>query len=64
VAGNIKLSERRAYALSNWLVENNVISAEKITVIGAGDLEPIVNIDSQLPVNRRVEVRINCQRKS
>jgi len=64
VVGNIKLSERRAYALSNWLVENNVISAEKITVIGAGDLEPIVNIDSQLPVNRRVEVRINCQRKS
>lgn len=61
--GNMKLSEKRAYALADWLVETQAISADRITVVGAGDLDPLVNLSTDIPLNRRVEVRINCKNR-
>jgi outer membrane protein OmpA-like peptidoglycan-associated protein len=62
--GNMKLSEKRAYALADWLVEAQAISADQITVVGAGDMDPLVNLSTDIPLNRRVEVRINCKNRS
>lgn len=61
--GNMKLSEKRAYALADWLVDAQAISADQITVVGAGDLDPLVNLNTDIPLNRRVEVRINCKNR-
>lgn len=61
--GNMKLSEKRAYALADWLVDSQAISADRITVVGAGDLDPLVNLSTDIPLNRRVEVRINCKNR-
>lgn len=61
--GNMKLSEKRAYALADWLVETQAISPDRITVVGAGDLDPLVNLSTDIPLNRRVEVRINCKNR-
>lgn len=61
--GNMKLSEKRAYALADWLVDAQAITAERITVVGAGDLDPLVNLSTDIPLNRRVEVRINCKNR-
>jgi outer membrane protein OmpA-like peptidoglycan-associated protein len=62
--GNMKLSEKRAYALADWLVETQAIPADQITVVGAGDMDPLVNLSTDIPLNRRVEVRINCKNRS
>jgi outer membrane protein OmpA-like peptidoglycan-associated protein len=59
----MKLSEKRAYALADWLVDAQAISADQITVVGAGDLDPLVNLNTDIPLNRRVEVRINCKNR-
>ena len=61
--GNMKLSEKRAYALADWLVESQAITADRITVVGAGDLDPLINLNTDIPLNRRVEVRANCKTK-
>jgi outer membrane protein OmpA-like peptidoglycan-associated protein len=61
--GNMKLSEKRAYALADWLVESQGIAADRITVVGAGDLDPLINLNTDIPLNRRVEVRVNCKTK-
>jgi hypothetical protein len=59
----MKLSEKRAYALADWLVESQAITADRITVVGAGDLDPLINLNTDIPLNRRVEVRANCKTK-
>jgi outer membrane protein OmpA-like peptidoglycan-associated protein len=60
--GNMKLSEKRAYALADWLVELQAIKPDRITAVGAGDLDPLINLNTDIPLNRRVEVRINCNK--
>jgi outer membrane protein OmpA-like peptidoglycan-associated protein len=60
-----ELSVRRADALANWLVLNNVTSLDKIQIRGAGDLNPIVkDARSELQaLNRRVDLRIDCPKE-
>ena len=51
---NQKLSEQRAIAVKNALIQNNV-DARRITTIGFGETQPISSEDA---VNRRVTIRI------
>lgn len=62
---NLRLSTRRAEAVRGYLVEHGV-PADRITAVGRGDVEPVVECTSErgqaliacLAPNRRVEVRV------
>lgn len=62
---NVDLSTRRADAVRDYLVGKGV-SAEKITAVGRGSVEPVVECDDAdraaliacLAPNRRVDVRV------
>jgi RHS repeat-associated protein len=53
---NLNLSIRRAQACKNYLV-NQGISADRIDVTGVGESEPLPNIPTTDPLNRRVDVQ-------
>lgn len=63
--GNLRLSTQRAEAVRGYLVEHGV-PADRITAVGRGDVEPVVECGSErgqaliacLAPNRRVEVRV------
>lgn len=57
---NIELSEKRAAAVAQWLATNTGFDAEKIEIQGAGSKFPILNVPGDIPVNRRVEIRLKC----
>lgn len=54
---NLKLSEKRAAAVKDWLVKNGV-NANRITTKGMGEAQPIAsnNTEEDRAQNRRVEV--------
>ncbi|WP_058835151.1 OmpA family protein [Luteimonas abyssi] len=62
---NLRLSEQRADAVREYLIERGV-PADAITAVGRGSVEPVVECDSLrgaalqdcLAPNRRVEVRV------
>lgn len=62
---NLRLSEQRANAVRDYLIERGV-PAEHITAVGRGSVEPVVACDGErgdalkdcLAPNRRVEVRV------
>ncbi|WP_158238425.1 MULTISPECIES: OmpA family protein [Luteimonas] len=62
---NLRLSNRRADAVRDYLVEQGV-PADRITAVGRGDVEPVIECTSErgealvacLAPNRRVEVRV------
>ncbi|WP_052338383.1 OmpA family protein [Luteimonas huabeiensis] len=62
---NLRLSEQRANAVRDYLIERGV-PAGRITAVGRGSVEPVVDCEGQrgdalkdcLAPNRRVEVRI------
>lgn len=62
---NLRLSTQRAEAVRGYLVEHGV-PADRITAVGRGDVEPVVDCTSErgealiacLAPNRRVEVRV------
>lgn len=62
---NVDLSTRRANAVRDYLVQKGV-PADKITAVGRGSVEPVVECDDKdraaliacLAPNRRVEIRI------
>ncbi|WP_337245641.1 OmpA family protein [Luteimonas sp. gir] len=62
--GNLRLSNQRAEAVRAYLIEHGV-PADRITAVGRGDVEPVVECRSErgqalidcLAPNRRVEVR-------
>lgn len=56
---NLGLSERRAEAVTKFLLENGV-SQQKVTAMGMGESKPRVP-DPMDPANRRVEMRIELQ---
>ena len=57
---NIKLSERRATAVKNYLIKEAGVSSSKITAVGHGKADPVA--DNKTPEgrakNRRVEISI------
>jgi outer membrane protein OmpA-like peptidoglycan-associated protein len=55
---NLRLSQRRADAVKEWLVKRYKMDAAKLETVGRGSTELIVpagNVEDQAP-NRRVEV--------
>ena len=57
---NMKLSERRAAAVRDYLIKEAGISSSKITAVGHGEADPVA--DNKTPEgrakNRRVEISI------
>lgn len=64
-AANVALSNKRAATVRNYLVQGGV-SADKVTAVGRGSVEPVVECDAEqgqalidcLAPNRRVEVKV------
>ena len=52
---NRYLSERRAKAVSNYLVQNHGISSSRLKVVGLGKTKPLPSTDPFDEINRRVE---------
>jgi outer membrane protein OmpA-like peptidoglycan-associated protein len=59
-ASNQKLSEKRAYAVMNWLVQFGGIDAKRITAKGFGEMKPIASNDTEegRQLNRRTDLVI------
>jgi outer membrane protein OmpA-like peptidoglycan-associated protein len=55
---NIELSQNRANAVANWLIEKGNITADRIDARGAGSKFPLTNILGQQSLNRRVEIKM------
>lgn len=59
-AYNMKLSERRATAVKDYLIKEAAVDSSKITVVGHGGADPVA--DNKAPEgrakNRRVEISI------
>jgi outer membrane protein OmpA-like peptidoglycan-associated protein len=55
---NIRLSQRRAQAVVDWLVARG-IARERLNAVGKGEREPIASNETAegRQLNRRVEVR-------
>lgn len=56
---NLKLSEKRARSVANFLLENGLVK-ERVNTIGIGEDKPRV-ANKYDPVNRRVEIHISIQ---
>lgn len=56
---NLKLSERRARSVANYLIKNGIYE-ERLTAIGYGEQKPLVPNDTEenMEKNRRVEFKI------
>jgi outer membrane protein OmpA-like peptidoglycan-associated protein len=57
---NISLSVERTNAIKLYLVDNDFVGADKIETRGFGYSLPILPNDVSNPINRRVEVNIQC----
>lgn len=57
---NIDLSNARAKAVANWLVQNAALDESLIEVRGAGTSMPITTDPKSAHLNRRVEVSLDC----
>jgi outer membrane protein OmpA-like peptidoglycan-associated protein len=57
---NIKLSERRATAVKNYLIKEAGVSSSKITAVGHGEADPVADNKTEegRAKNRRVEISI------
>jgi outer membrane protein OmpA-like peptidoglycan-associated protein len=55
--GNLTLSEKRAYAVMNWLVQLGGIDAQRLTARGYGKTQPVASNDTEegRQLNRRVD---------
>ncbi len=56
---NIELSQNRANAVANWLIQNGNISPEQTDARGAGSKFPLTHVVGQQSLNRRVEIKLN-----
>ena len=64
---NQVLSERRAYAVRDWLLHSLRIDADNIRAVGRGKSRPLTNPDGSIEeqaLNRRVEIIINKRVRS
>lgn len=62
-SGNLLVSEQRASAVADWLVQNGYARPEKISAMGVGDRYPMHEAQGEYRGNRRVEVRVQCPAK-
>ncbi|MFY8103751.1 MAG: OmpA family protein [Ramlibacter sp.] len=62
--GNLIVSEQRASAVADWLVENGYARPEKISAMGVGDRYPMHDAQGEYRGNRRVEVRVQCPKEA
>lgn len=60
---NETLSRRRAETIADWLVHSGYLDQRNVQVRGEGDRVPYIATDQAEPLNRRVEVRVDCERK-
>ena len=60
-AYNVKLSQRRAEAVRNYMVQNGGIAADKITAVGAGSSQPQTQA-SECKGSRATQALITCLR--
>jgi len=51
---NLRLSEGRAEAVKQYLVQNQSVNAERLQAVGKGDREPLNTGNPAAPENRRV----------
>jgi OmpA-OmpF porin, OOP family len=51
---NLRLSEGRAAAVKQYLVQNQSVSPERLEAVGKGDREPMNTTNPAAPENRRV----------
>ncbi len=58
---NVMLSEQRAAAVARWLADNTAWPLERTEVRGAGGKFPILNVQGESALNRRVEIRLKCR---
>jgi len=56
---NIELSERRANAVSEWMIAHGW-RPEQIEARGAGSRFPLIDLPGVQPFNRRVEIKLHC----
>ena len=56
-AYNMVLSQRRASAVRDYLSSRHQIGAQRLRVIGLGELDPLSGTDPGAGVNRRVQFR-------
>jgi hypothetical protein len=64
---NLKLSQRRADAIKNYLMKKGSISAERIEAVGYGNKIPIIKqeiTNEDKKINRRVEFEISRQKEN
>jgi len=61
VLQNIILSEQRAAAVSEWLSSHTGWQPSQMEALGAGSKFPLIDKDGDVPLNRRVEVRLRCR---
>ena len=59
-ANNVTLSQQRAQAVKDWLINTLLLPSEKIIVIGKGESQLIITTGDQeaQALNRRVEVKM------
>jgi outer membrane protein OmpA-like peptidoglycan-associated protein len=53
---NLKLSQRRAEAVRQYLVQNRHIANQRLEAVGKGDKEPLNVVNPVAPENRRVTI--------
>lgn len=58
--GNLAISERRAFAVVDWLMTGGYVKPDQIVAMGAGDRYPLFDTPGEFRGNRRVEFRIVC----
>ncbi len=52
---NLRLSQRRALAVANYLVQTHGIDPDRLDIRAAGEAEPLPDRDPADPLNRRVQ---------
>ncbi|MEY3014995.1 MAG: hypothetical protein RIT45_3730 [Pseudomonadota bacterium] len=62
---NLRLSQKRAAAVRQWLVRHRALAGTRVWIVGHGAADPLVlarddDDDERLRLNRRVEVVLRC----
>jgi outer membrane protein OmpA-like peptidoglycan-associated protein len=59
---NLQISEERAANAAVWLAEQGLWPRDRIVAEGAGSRLPLIDAPGDMPLNRRVELGLQCQR--